>query len=68
MFDNIENYWIHPLMLIFSESSKNVAKYLNPVISGIKKIFFFSNGSIKFFGSWQFWWVGRKGETNKILF
>jgi hypothetical protein len=29
---------------------------------------FSSNGAIKFFGSRRFWRVGRKGETNKILF
>jgi hypothetical protein len=35
MFDNIENYWIHSLMRLFPESSKNVAQN----ISGIKKKF-----------------------------
>jgi hypothetical protein len=29
---------------------------------------FASNEAIKFFGSSWFLWVGRKGETNKILF
>jgi competence transcription factor ComK len=53
-------------MLIFSESSKNVAKYFDLIISEIKKKIF-SNRSINFFGSRQFRWVGRKGETNKIL-
>jgi hypothetical protein len=27
-----------------------------------------SNEAIKFFGSRRILWVGRKGETNKILF
>jgi hypothetical protein len=39
MFDDIENY----KMLLFSENSKNVAKYFDPVISGsfkwVNKIF-----------------------------
>jgi hypothetical protein len=34
----------------------------------IKKNFFFSDEAIIFFGSRRFWWVGRKGETNDILF
>jgi hypothetical protein len=29
---------------------------------------FFSDEAIKFFESRRFWWVGRKGETNDILF
>jgi hypothetical protein len=29
---------------------------------------FSSNEAIKVFESRRFWWVGRKGETNKILF
>jgi hypothetical protein len=33
-----------------------------------KKKNFSSNEVIKFFGSRRFLWVGRKGETNKILF
>jgi hypothetical protein len=28
----------------------------------------FSDEAIKFFGSRRFWWVGRKGEINDILF
>jgi hypothetical protein len=34
----------------------------------IKKRSFFSDEAIKFFGSRRLWWVGRKGETNDILF
>jgi hypothetical protein len=36
----------------------------------IKKNIFFSDEreAIKFFGSRRLWWVGRKGETNDILF
>jgi hypothetical protein len=56
-------------VLIFPESSKNVAKYFHLVISGIKKILytFFSNGSRKLLVLRQIQWVGRKGETNNIL-
>jgi hypothetical protein len=34
----------------------------------LKKNNFASNEAINFFGSRRFSWVGRKGETNKILF
>jgi hypothetical protein len=71
MFDNIENYLIHPLMLIFSESSKNVAKLYNfdPVISGIKKKKKkISNGSIKFFGSRNFGGWVEKGKRTRFYF
>jgi hypothetical protein len=34
----------------------------------LKRNNFASNGAIQFFGSRRFLWVGRKGETNKILF
>jgi hypothetical protein len=34
----------------------------------LKKNNFASNEAVEFFGSRRFLWVGRKGETNKILF
>jgi hypothetical protein len=38
-------------------------------MKSFKKIFFFfSDEAITFFGSRRIWWVGRKGETNDILF
>jgi hypothetical protein len=40
----------------------------NTIDKNILKNNFSSNEAIKFFGSRRFWWVGRNGETNKILF
>jgi hypothetical protein len=37
-------------------------------MKSFKKKFFFSDEAIKFFWLQGFWWVGRKGETNDILF
>jgi hypothetical protein len=62
--------------ICWSMFNNNVIRYIHGVYvyyewkeyMYFKKNNFSSNEAIKFYGSRRFWWVGRKGETIKILF